>query len=1145
VDNGMMKARMWEEKVEIPTYPAGIPDKNPMFLEKRVYQGSSGKVYPLPVIDKIYDDRIMKKYHAVFLENEYIMVMILPELGGRIQRALDKTNNYDFVYYNRVIKPALVGLAGPWISGGIEFNWPQHHRPSTFSPVEYTLRENSDGSKTVWVGEIDVMYGTKGMAGFTVHPGKAYLQIDAKLYNRTAEPQTFLWWANPAVAVNEYTQSVFPPDVNAVYDHGKRDVSRFPIATGVYYKMDYSAGVDISRYKNIPVPTSYMAYHSDYNFVGGYDHRKKAGLLHVANHYVSPGKKQWTWGCGDFGQAWDRNLTDDDGPYIELMTGVYTDNQPDFTWLDPYEEKTFTQYFMPYKDAGMIKNATRDAAINLEVNAGKAEVTVYASSVFNGAKIELRGRNRVYAEERIDISPTNTFSMVCTLDENEHETDLLVTVGDHQGKPLVSFAPVKRDSGQIPEPARPIPPPEELGNNEALFLAGQHLEQYRHATYEPDGYYLEGLKRDPEDIRINNAYGLLLFRRGGFAESEKYFRKALNTANRHNSNPYDGTFSYNLGLSLSMQGRYAEAYEAFYKAVWNAGMQDMGYFSIALIDSMRGDTDLALQHCEMALARNSRNYKSRNLKTALLRRAKRTQEAAGYAMQTSELDRLDFCCRNEIYLALTDNGKAEEAEAVLSELSRLMRGDVKNYIELSIEYGEAGMYREAIEVLERLVTEYAGTKPDGAGTDETGTDETRTDETRIDETKTEGVKPAEASPMAYYYLGFYHSRLGNREKMHGYFKAGAQANPDYCFPNRLEDIMVLEGAIRENPADAKAYYYLGNLWYDKKQYDKAVVCWERSGELDGRYPTVHRNLSLAYCNKRKQPSKAVEAMEKAFLLNQKDARVLLELDQLYKKIGTAPCERLKKLEMYMELVEHRDDLYVEYITLLNTAGAVEKAYELIMKRNFHPWEGGEGKITKQYIYSLVEIGKKQLKAKMVKEAAHLLKQAFVYPHNLGEGKLQGTQENNINYYLGCAYELMGDTNNAQECFVKASVGLDEPSGAMFYNDQPPEMIFYQGLALQKLGNAAAAKSKFDKLIEYGEKHLSDHVTIDYFAVSLPDFLIFDDDLNRKNTVHCHYLMGLGHIGNGMPDKALPELEKALELDRSHQGVLNHMQMLNI
>mgnify|MGYP003277494320 FL=1 len=224
--------RIWEEDCIIPTYSMAPPEKSPLFIEKRAYQGSTGKVYPLPVTEKVLDDKKDVSYRAVYLENEYLKVCVLPELGGRIQRAYDKTNGYDFVYYNHVIKPALVGLTGPWISGGIEFNWPQHHRPSTYSPVDYTFTSNDDGSCTIYVGETDKMYGTKGMAAISLYPGKAYIEIKGQLYNHTDLPQTFLWWANPAVPVNDDTFSVFPPDVHAVMDHGKRAVSTFPIATG-------------------------------------------------------------------------------------------------------------------------------------------------------------------------------------------------------------------------------------------------------------------------------------------------------------------------------------------------------------------------------------------------------------------------------------------------------------------------------------------------------------------------------------------------------------------------------------------------------------------------------------------------------------------------------------------------------------------------------------------------------------------------------------------------------------------------------------------------------------------------------------------------------------------------------------------------
>ncbi|HUQ97365.1 MAG TPA: DUF5107 domain-containing protein, partial [Chitinophagaceae bacterium] len=435
----MKEVLAWVEKVIIPTYKAGTPEKNPIFLEKRVYQGSNGAVYPYPIIENISDEKTNEEYTAVFIENAFLKIMILPELGGRVQRAYDKIRQRDFIYYNQVIKPALVGLTGPWISGGIEFNWPQHHRPSTFEPVDYNIEEREDGSKIIWVNEIELMSRTKGMAGFTLYPDKAYLEVKGRLFNRSFFPQTFLWWANPAIKVNEHTQSIFPPDVYAVFDHGKRDVSHFPIATGTYYRVNYAPGTDISLYKNIPVPTSYMAIQSQYDFIGSYENDTQAGMLHVANHQVSPGKKQWTWGTGDFGKAWERNLTDEDGPYIELMCGVYTDNQPDFSWILPNEEKAFEQYFLPYAGIGVVKNATKEAAINVDVTGNFISVKVYATAHYNGAAIRLLVNEETVFEITFDLSPQHVFQKSIVLLGNIEIHNVYSEVRDATGVLLVCY----------------------------------------------------------------------------------------------------------------------------------------------------------------------------------------------------------------------------------------------------------------------------------------------------------------------------------------------------------------------------------------------------------------------------------------------------------------------------------------------------------------------------------------------------------------------------------------------------------------------------------------------------------------------------------------------------------------------------------
>lgn len=1080
-------AKLWSEVVTIPTYGVGTPNRNPMFLEKRVYQGSSGKVYPLPVVDKIEDEKTDQPYTAVFLENDYLRVMVLPELGGRIQRAYDKTNGYDFVYYNEVIKPALVGLTGPWISGGIEFNWPQHHRPTTFAPMDWRMVNAPDGSCSVELSETDQMYGTKGKMTFTLYPDRAYIEIRGQLYNPTPLPQTFLWWANPAVAVNDDTQSVFPPDVHAVFDHGKRAVSKFPIATGVYYKHDYGDGVDISRYRNIPVPTSYMCAHSDHNFVGGYDHGVRAGILHVADHHVSPGKKQWTWGCGDFGKAWDRNLTDRNGPYIELMTGMYCDNQPDFTWLKPFEEKTFTQYFMPYKDCGMVKEASVDCVLNLEVQQGEAQLSVYTSAVYPQARILLTANGTPLYDVVTTLSPTQTHT--ATLPVSMPETDLTLTVMTEDGRVLLSYTPAPRKIEKIPDPMPAARQPEEIRTTEELYLTGLHIEQYRHATYRPDPYYLEALRRDPGDIRANTAYGTLLFRRGCFADSEPYFRAAIERMTAYNPNPYDSEAYLMLGLSLMYQEREDEAYDVFYKATWTAAQQETGYYFLACLDMRRQDYAAALEHVERSLIRNSHHLKARGLKALALKALGREDEAQQYLRENLQVDAFDYVSQLEL-------GDTEGALA-------LMNGRVSSFIECAIQYAEAGAYRQAVAVLDLCPT---------------------------------------AQPMVLYHKALY-LRHADPARVPAVLKEAAACDSLYCFPNKLEDILALEHAIAHAPADSKAPYYLGCLWYDRLQYAKAVACWEQSAALEPTFPTVWRNLSLAYYNKCNKPAEALQCMEKAFALDPTDARVLLELDQLRRKMGMSIADRFALLDEHKSVVLTRDDLCIEYITLLNLLGRYQEALTLMLNRTFHPWEGGEGKVTTQYTVSLIQLARAAMAQQRWQDAQQLLQRALVFPENLGEGKLEGAKDNHIHYLLGLTERALGHDADATAHFELASFGTEDPAGMMYYNDQPADMILYQGLAHKALGRDTQANARFHKLIDYGEKHYYDTVQIDYFAVSLPDLQLFDEDLSRRNRAHCEYLIALGSLGLHDTQRAQTCLDAALDIDHAHQGAITHRLLL--
>ncbi|MBQ9525529.1 MAG: DUF5107 domain-containing protein [Bacteroidaceae bacterium] len=1068
-----MKAKVWREDIVIPTYEVGREEKNPIFLENRVYQGSSGVVYPYPVIESIADEKKDHTYHAVWLENEYLKVMILPELGGRVQMAYDKVKQRHFVYYNHVIKPALVGLAGPWISGGVEFNWPQHHRPSTFLPVDCDIEEEEDGSVVVWCSEMERMFHQKSTVGFRLRPGCAYLEINVRLYNRTELPQTFLWWANPAVAVNDAYQSVFPPDINAVFDHGKRAVSTFPIATGTYYKMDYSAGVDISNYKNIKVPTSYMGVNSKYDFEGGYENDTKGGMLHVANHHVSPGKKQWTWGNGDFGRAWDRNLTDEDGPYIELMAGVYTENQPDFSWIMPYEEKEFTQYFMPYRELGVVKQASKDIIFNLEKAEECARIKILATSKQN-VRIELKSDDStVFYNKELTLSPEEVFVKdVDTKGTPFDQLTLTVYQADRYVRPL-SWHQAPDEVRRIPDPAEAALPAKDCKTVEQLYLTGLHLEQYRHATWSPLDYYEEALRRDPLDVRCNNQFGLWYLRRGRFEKAEPYLRTAVKVLMKRNPNPYWGEPLYNLGLCLKYQWKLSEAYDWFYKATWNGAWQGAAYFACAQISSMQGRWEDALYELDRSIVAGYHNQKARALKVATLANMGREDGVDKLIEESLQQDRFN-------YGILFEAGETDRLVA-------LMHGNPLNYHELALDYAQAGLHARANAVLDLA------------------------------------IEAGAVNAMTYYYKTWLNVEVCPL--------------PDtpmpICFPNRLEDILALQRVIDLDKKDAQAPYLLGCLFYDKRQYDEAIRLWEQSAEINPRFPTVWRNLALAAYNKQNERQKAVAFMERAFHLDESDSRILMELDQLYKVMQRPHSERLSFLQQYPDLIAQRDDLVLEEITLLNQLGRYEEAMTKLDAHKFHPWEGGEGKVPAQYQICRVELAKQALMRKEAEKAILLLQECLDYPHHLGEGKLYGAQENDFYYLMGLAYEQLGDKEKARESYTRAIEGPTEPAAAMYYNDAKPDKIFYAALAWRKLGDDTKANGLCYKLITFGEKHVFDEVRMDYFAVSLPDLLIWDGDLQQKNTIHCNLMMALGHLGLGHMEKGRCMLSEIMKLDINH------------
>ena len=754
---------------------------------------------------------------------------------------------------------------------------------------------------------------------------------------------------------------------------------------------------------------------------------------------------------------------------------------------------------MPYRELGVVKNASSELLMNLETEGEECRLKLFATSAQQGLRIVVRQAGVIRFEEIRSLSPEQIFDRLIPINDL-HEAEVIIY--DTNGRKKLSWKAEPETIKAVPEAAKPALAPEEIKTNEELYLTGLHLEQYRHATYCPTDYYREALRRDNGDARCNNAMGLWLIRKGEFAQAEPYLRNAIARLTEKNPNPYDGEAFYNLGLALKFQGKDDEAYDSFYKSCWNAAWQDAGYYSLAQISVSRSNWEEALEEIEKSLLHNWHNLRGRHLKAIILRHLEQKEEALAWIEDSLKTDAFNFGCLFEKYLITRD-------ETVLIQLRNLMKRGAPDYEALVLDYTSAGRFEEALAVAELAI-----------------------------------AQPAGEQTLLHYYKSWCLIRLGKTAEAQIAIATAEKEPADYCFPNALEAIEALQCVVDFAGKAPKALYYLGNLWYDKRRYPTAIAAWERSSREDETFPTVWRNLSLAYFNKMNRPDEAVALLEKAFRLDHTDARVLMELDQLYKRLNRPHIERLCFLEQHIDIVMTRDDLYLEYVTLLNQTGQYREAIRRIDQRKFHPWEGGEGKVPAQYQLARLELAKELINRKKYDDALALIDECYIYPTHLGEGKLPGAQENDFNYYKAYILQQQGRPEEAHSLFVKACSGNSQPAAAMYYNDQKPDKIFYQGLAYRKLGEEEKARSRFNQLITYGEEHLFDRFKMDYFAVSLPDLLIWEDDMDKKNRIHCNYLMALGHLGLGNRTKAEHFFDIAASMDNNHQGVQIHRKLMN-
>ncbi|MFV0430098.1 MAG: DUF5107 domain-containing protein [Arachnia sp.] len=1037
----------WNEPVLIDTYDVAPPSKYPAYLDRRVYQGSSGRVYPLPFYERIASTKQPRAWQAIHLENEFVKLVILPELGGRIAIGMDKTNGYDFFYRNNVIKPALVGVTGPWLSGGVEFNWPQHHRPATYLPVTTAIEEAEDGSVTVWCSDLDPFHRMRGTHGVRLSPGSSVVELLVRLTNRTTIPQTFLWWANVAAKVGPDYQSFFPTDVHFVADHAKRAVVSFPEARGDYYGVDYPGRVGpehpdadrIDWYRNIPVPTSYMCLGSQDDFFGGYDHGKHAGFVHHADHRIAPGKKQWTWGNAPFGWAWDRNLTDGDGPYVELMAGVYTDNQPDFSFLAPGETKTFTQNWYPIREIGVVHQATTEAAIHLDVAEDHASVGIAVTRT-------IAGTVRVWAETELvhhapaELDPAHPLHLRLEIPQHTPPQRVRVELTEADATILTWQPRPAPDYVEVPPAATEPPAPADVATTEELYQIGLHLRQYRHATRRPETYWDEALRRDPSDIRCLTAYATAEHARGLLASAGARLRHAIERLTRWNPNPYDGEPFYRLGLVLQDQNRPEEAYDYFAKAAWNEAWRRPSWLAMARIDAAAGRWASADDVSARLIAVDPANAQAAAVRAIVLRALNRDDAAT----------------------AVLDAARAiHPIDAWLSDLrGEELAVDPATLIDVADEYSSCGQWDAALRVLDSAWERETTAPVPGMGN------------------QAPLIALRRADVMV----------RGDIEDAERVLDEALTVDHTGCFPGRLADALLLDRTRQRRRAAPMPAALMGHWLYAVDRGDVAISQWLDAGED----VVCLRNRGVAAFNTLGDPDEAIRCYDAALALAGPDAKLAYERDQLAKATGEAVAARLERLSTRADLVAQRDDLRLEYATLLTASGRAAEAVELLVSRHFQPWEGGEGVALAAWEQAHSVLARDALAAGEAAAAVDFAAAALKPPVSLGEDRHPLANIAQLELGLGDALSAAGREEEARAAWERAARAQGDFVAMATQRFSPRS--YSSLIAMQRLGRADQARQQAEDMLVWATALRRAPASIDYFATSLPSLLLFHTDI---------------------------------------------------
>lgn len=993
---------VYEKEITIPTWEIGPPQIHSEFPD------TGRPIYPYTLQDVLTDNKIDKTYTGVFLENEYIRILILPEIGGRLHGAIDKTNEYVWFYWQPTIKPGLIGMTGAWISGGIEWNFPHGHRPSCFMPVDHRIVEHKDGGATVWVGETEPIFRMRWLVGMTVYPNRSYMRCDYVLINPTNHKHSFQFWVTAATHANDWAQAQYPGDM--VTGHGKHTFLNWPV----------HEGIDLTWWKNSPNASSYFAFDNPSDWFGTYDHRAEGGMIHVANHHVMPGKKLWTWGSGPSGRIWEDILTEGGGAYFEPQAGAWSDNQPDYHWMWPNEVKTVHDYWYPVRDTRGVRKASKDFAVNINLSDGSVFGAVYSTGVVEDYKVVIKNTKdqSIISEAVTPISPDQPYTVESGVDDVS-VYDLHLAVYDSNGDLCIQLQRQKPKEVELPPGLKDPGDPQKM-NQDERYHSGEWLDKFRRAKGGLK-YYEEMLDKDPKDSRANIEMGFLALKQGKWNDALEYLDRALERDSDQSS------IYFGKGVAYAGLLDFEEAYDQFYRASYSYDFFSAAYYNLARIDLQRGDFRGAVEKLGEAASQNGKFADIPALRAAALRRIGELAEALAAADKALELDPLHFMGGYERFLIL--DRMRSSSSAWKEAWESFMRDAVQNYLELAVSYANAGLFEEADAVLAFYSV---------------------------------GKSRAEINPMVNYFRGYFRDRAGDARGAAKHFADAIEGPVDYTNPHRLEGKAALEAAILRNPSDAKAPLFLGNLLYARGQREEGFGYWEKAVDLDDGLVQAWRNVAYGEENLKNDRRASYEAYKKSLELNPQDARILLEFDRVSERLQVPPAERLAFFEQHLDVVQSRDDLISRLVDLRLIVGDtddLERVYKSLSEHHFHSWEGKYG-IHQSWVEVNQKLGDSAFQKRDFEKALHYYEEACKYPKNLEVAPRTPDFRAHVFWNLANAYMAMEKKDQA-DAYLRKIISEKYT--------RPHLGTYYQALAQKALGNSAEYRSLFDRLGERVER----------------------------------------------------------------------------